>query len=607
MSTGRRLCTSIVCAATAVLIATACTVEPDDVDGAGEAADPGTELESPPDDADPEAGPQAGGTLRVGLVIDPVTIDPRFIVDDEGELIVDALFDPLVRVDTDGRVEPAAAESYEVDDAGSRFTFHLREAEFHDGTPVIADDFVRTFDRIVDGTADPPSFLAYLLAEVVGADAAQQRGEPLEGVTAVDEHTLEIELEEPHPGFLVTLADPSLVPTPPQAESDPEEFAREPVGNGAFAMAGPREPGSFVRLTAAEGHHEQPLLDEVLFTIYPDDGTGEQQWEDLQDGQLHVGRVPVERRDEVAEAFGRSPDGYQGPGLVDGATSSAYMYGFNVTEPPFDDPRLRRALSMAIDRDALATELLDGTRLPATSIVPPPFPGSQPEACDHCRHDPRSAGELLDEVVADLAARESEQADEAVEDDDGAANDDGAESDDGPGEADLPDPAQLIGPIELTHNRGATHTAVAEQIADDIEQALGLEVEFQARDLQPFVRAVRDGQVPVFRLGWDATVPDAGGYLWPLFHSSQVGLDNLTRYDAPDVDALLEQARSAQSSLVRIGAYQQAERVILDDAPALPVLWDRHRLAIAPVVRELSVSPFGRMTLRDAWLDHDGR
>ena len=590
MPTGRRLRTGIVGVAAVGLLLSACTFDEDVTD----------ELETAPDLVPDEPGsgpgPHDGGTLRVGLVIDPVSIDPRFVVDDEGELIVDLLFDPLVRLDDDGRPLAAAAESFEVNEDGTRFTFQLREAEFHDGTPVIANDFVRTFERIADGTADPPSFLAYLLSDVVGADAAQSDGEPLAGVTAVDERTLEIELEDPQPGFIATLADPSLVPTPPGAESDPEAFAREPVGNGAFAMAGPREPGSFVRLTATDNHHQQPYLDEVLFTIYPDDGTGEQQWKDLQEGQLHVGRVPVERRDEVEELFGRSPDGYEGPGLIDGVTSSAYLYGFNVTDPPFDDPRLRRALSFAIDREALADELLDGTRVVATSIVPPPFPGSQTDACDHCRHDPGRARELLDEVVADLVAADEDDPDEE------AADTDAPEVE----EADTADPAELIGPIQLTHNRGATHTAVAEQLAGDIENALGLEVDFQARDLQVFVRAVREGRVPVFRLGWDVSVPDSGGYLWPLFHSSQVGLDNLTRYEDSDVDALLEQARSAESELVRIGAYQQAERLILDDAPAIPVLWDRHRLAIAPGVQELTVSPFGRMSLREAWLDPEG-
>ncbi len=630
--------------------------------------------ESAPEEPPQEEGPFEGGTLRVGLSIDPVTLDPRFLVDDEGERIVDALFDPLVRTDDRGQLQPAAAQRWDVDDGGARFTFHLREATFHDGTPVTADDFVRTFQRIADGTAEPRSFLSYLLAEVAGADETQRRGVPLDGIEARDERTLVVRLDEPQPGFLLTLADPSLVPTPPMAEEDPDAYAREPVGNGPFAMAGPREPGSFIRLTAVEDHHDAARLDEVLFTIYPDDDAGEEQWRDLADGQLHLGRVPVERRDEVVERFGRSPDGSRGPGLVDGVTSTTYLYGFDVTEAPFDDPRLRRALSMAVDRERLAGETLDGTRAPATAIVPPPIPGAQPGWCDHCQHDPERAVDLLDEVVADLLAAGMESsphgADDADAQDEGGRDDaeegegsDGAgdevegEGSEGAGDAEegegsdgagstgeptaddqdgadangdptpltdrrgdglvpgdprtsppVPDaesPAEVIGPVTLTFNRGTTHSLIAERIAADIEEALGLEVDFQAMDLQPFVRGVRDGQIPVFRLGWDVAGPDPGAYLYPLFHSSQIGVDNLSRFEDDEVDEHIERARVAEDDRDRRRAYRAAERRVLEEAPVMPVLWNRHRLAIAPTAQDLAVDPFGRLNLTEVWLDPD--
>ncbi|MFP4636303.1 MAG: ABC transporter substrate-binding protein, partial [Nitriliruptoraceae bacterium] len=360
-----------------------------------------------------------------------------------------------------------------------------------------------------------------------------------------------------------------------------------------------------IRLTAVDDHPSAALLDEVLFTIYPDDEAGDQQWEDLQEGQLHVGRIPVDRRAEVEARFGGSIDGYRGPGLIDGVSSSAYLYGFNVTEEPFDDPRLRRALSLAIDRESLAEDLLDGTRVAATSIIPPPFPGAQPDACEHCRHDPLTAVQLLEEVVDDLAAEEEDDATAEGEDGD-EDGDDEAEGDDGDAGSDAaqrPDPAELIGRIQLLHNRGATHTAIAERLADDIEQVLGLEVDFQAIGLQPFIRSVRAGDVPVFRMGWDVSGPDIDSYLWPLFHSSQIGRDNLTRYENPEVDELLERARATTDAEERLELYQQAERKILRDVPAIPVLWDRHRLAIALEVRGLEVSPYGRFTLEEAWLD----
>jgi oligopeptide transport system substrate-binding protein len=518
-----------------------------------------------PEDPTPER--HAGGTLRLGLGVDPASIDPRFVVDEEGELVVGALFEPLVTLDDRLQVVPAAAERWEVDDEGRVFTFELRAATFHDGTDVTADDFVRTFRRIADGTAEPPSFLAYLLESVEGAAAAAEGGE-LVGVEALDPSTLQVRLDEPLPGFLRTLANPSLVPLPPAADADLEAFAAQPIGNGPFAMAGPREPDAFLRLSRFAEHHTPARLDEVLLQVYPDDPSRERQWEDFVEGQLQVADVPPEELEEARETYGASPDGYRGPGVLDGITSTIYLYGFDTTRPPFDDARVRRAVSLAIDRDALADEVMQGTRVAATAIVPPPIPGAQAGACEHCRHDPEAARAELE------AAR-----------------------------ADLEETGIVLEELRLTHNRGRTHTAIAEAMASDLEEALGLSVDLQAQDLQPFVQGVRRGDVPLFRLGWETGEPDPGAYLFPLFHSSQAGLDNLTRYRNEEVDALLDVARAATVDREARAIYAEAERRILADAPVVPLLWYRHTKAVAPVVRDLRWSPLGRVDLARVWLD----
>jgi ABC-type transport system substrate-binding protein len=175
---------------------------------------------------EPSAVDDLGGTLRIGLAADPVSLDPRFVADEEGELVVGALFEPLVRLNASGRPIPGAATSWEVSEDGTTFTFDLREGRFHDGTAVTADDFVRTFERIADGTALPRSFLAYLLEPVVGSAEAAEAGGGLAGVEAIDASTLRIELSAPQPRYLRTLADPSLVPTPVGSRSSRSATAR---------------------------------------------------------------------------------------------------------------------------------------------------------------------------------------------------------------------------------------------------------------------------------------------------------------------------------------------------------------------------------------------
>lgn len=528
-------------------------VEPDD---------PPTSTVAP--DEVPEAS--GGGTLRVALPGDPATLDPRFVADDEGELLVGALFEPLVRLGPGGAVLPGAATSWEVEDEGRTFTFTLREATFHDGQPVTADDFVRSFARIADATSEPPSFLGFLLAPVAGSGDAADGGE-LSGVEALDDATLRITLDDPHPRFLLTLADPSLVPVPATADDDLEGFGRAPVGNGPFALAEAPEPGGFVRLAAVADHHRRPSLDEVLFSIYPDDADRERQWQDLEEGLLQVAGLPPSRRAEAEERYGRSDDGRTGPGVIDGEASSVYVLGFDLTRAPYDDEVVRRALSQSLDRDRLVDEVFDGGAVAADRFLPPSLPASQAGSCDHCRTDPEGAAALLQDAGIDL---------------EGAP------------------------PLVLTHNRSARHAAVAEQVAADVRAALGVEVEVEELPLSEYVPTVRRGDAPWFRLGWDANAPDPDAYLEPLFHSRNVGLDNLTRYADESTDELLDAGRAATTSVEAQTAYRDAERRVLDAVAVIPLVFERVDVVVTADVEGLVWDATGRVDLARVRLAEDG-
>jgi oligopeptide transport system substrate-binding protein len=521
------------------------------------------DAEPSPDEPTPAAAPPvteppptSGGTLRIGLANDPTSIDPRFVADEEGELVVGAIFEPLVRIDAAGRLVPAAARAWRVSEDGTEIDLTLREATFSDGTPVTAADVKRTFDRVADGTAEPRSFLSYLLAPIVGAAEAATSGGPLEGVEVVDDATVRIRLVEPQPRYLLTLADPSLVPTPPSADEDPAAFAEAPVGNGPFALVGGRDPGGFLRLARVQGHHREPELDEVVLQVYPDDPSRERQWADLEDGLLHVADVGPTRLDRAASRYGTSPDGISGPGLLDGPTATVTMLGFDGQQAPFDDPLVRRAVSQSIDRDALAEEVLGGTRVPADRIVPPSVPGSQAGACDHCRFDPEGAAALLE--AAEIELPES---------------------------------------VTFTYSRGATNTAIAERAAADVSGALGVEVLLEPLDLVDYVPAVRAGDASWFRLGWQTNAPDPGAYLDPLFHSRNIGSDNLTRYVDEETDALLDTGRAAADPAEAIEAFAAAERRILDAAAVAPLLFDNRAKVVAEDVEGLVWLPSGRVDL----------
>lgn len=543
-------------ALTAVLVlATGCRVggEVDPLPTAAPSITPSPEAPSAAED-------RRGGSLRFGLGRDPGAIDPRFVADDEGRVVADALFDSLVALDGDLRVIPAAAERWQVNADATEFTFHLRrDATFHDGTPVTASAFVRSFERIVDGTASPRSFVAYRLSPVQGFEQAQAEGGGLEGLEAVDEHTLVIRLRYPFAEFVASLADPSLAPVPPSADTSPGEFHERPVGNGPFQMAEPWQHNQFIRVARYADHPAPARLDEVVFHIYADDPGLDGQHADLRAGQLHFAELPVAQLQTAIEEFGLSDDGYTGPGVLDGVSSTIYYYGFNTARPPFDDPDVRRAVSLLIDREAIVEEVTAGSREVADAIVPPSIPGAQDDVCDTCRYDPEEAAALVGD--------------------------------------------RSLGTLRLLYNTGRTHQAIAEAVQRSLEQHLDVEVELVAKGLQAFVRDLRAGEMELFRLGWEADYPSPGSYLLPLFHSSNIGTDNLTRYADPEVDELLVQARGETDLQARRERYHEVERTVLDQAVVAPVLFYRHHHVVAPDVRELVYGPLGTVDLSRVWLE----
>lgn len=521
--------------------------------------------ETPSPTAHPTPSPttsREGGTLRIGLA-EPSTIDPGFIQGEAGQLVVDALFDSLVALDGDLEPVPAAAASWEMNEDATSWTFTLADRTFHNGDPVTAADFVRAFNRIAASAGgDRAAVAAFQLEAVVGYDEAVTDDVDLAGVVANDDGTLTINLSWPFPEFLTVLADPALAPVP--ADVDDEGFPDSPIGNGPFKMGEPWQHGQFVRVVRFDEHPTPAWLDEVVFTIYDDDPTLSRQWEDLVAGQLDVGNVPAERIDEARSEFGTSSDGFTGPGYLGGITGTIYYFGFNLTVAPFNNPSVREAFSLSMDREAIASEIMQESRAPATAIVPPSIPGSGTSPCGHCTLDPERARELLDEA----------------------------------GGADLFD-----GPVEIVHNQGPTHEAIANAVAENVSEHLGIETTVTAFDLDEYVGRLRETDIGVFRFGWTASHPSAGSYLYPLFHASRSGLDNLSQFENDAISDALDAARGTIDGDARNDAWGAVEREILERAPVAPLLFYHQTIAVRERVHDFHRGPLGNVDFSAIWVE----
>jgi len=521
---------------------------------------------------EPPSPTRPATTLRVAVVVDPISIDPRHVMDAEGEAIVRALFDGLVDLEPGGRIVGAAATHWDVEDDGRTYRFHLAERRFHDGERVTAqhhaDALLGVFDPGRAPTRRDDLLNALRGARMRSTDAgdrsdATQRGRPddvLEagGIEVVGTDELVIRLVEADPLLLQQLADPVLVPLPRVATVDPEGFALAPVGNGPFRMVGPRDPGAFIRLAADRDHPRPPQIDGLVFQVYAGDHDGARRWADLMAGRLQVSAIPAGLRNDARDRFGQPLADGLGSGLHEGLMAAVYAYGFVLDVAPYDDVRLRRAIAASIDRDALADDLATAGVTAATALLPAALGGALPD-CAHCRYDPELAQASFADWVADQ-------------------------------------PTDAPPGIALSYPRGAGHATVAERIAADLESVLAVSVRLQSLDLEGLVRGVMSGEAPLFRYGLQADVGGPAAPMSMLDPAFRPGApENWIRWEGAGTTALLDRLRATND----VALAREMEAALLESAAVIPLLWTRHDLAVAPEVVGFRLDVTGRW-----WPEH---
>ncbi|MGH2776548.1 MAG: peptide ABC transporter substrate-binding protein [Actinomycetota bacterium] len=504
-----------------LLLAGACTG--DDEPGEGPDARATTATDETPDplatsapDAAVASFEDESNVLNVA-VSEPNSLDPMRVQDPASVLIARQLYEGLTRWDAkDEQVEPAVAEKIEVSGDAKRFTFTLRDdATFHNGAPVTAQDFAFAFNRIAlkKNAAD----IAYLLELVRGFDEVNAFGEAksLSGIKTPDDKTLVIELSEPYANFPSALTHPSLVPLPEEAFEASADFSSQPIGNGPFEMAQPFELSAPVVLKAVAGHFQNPDIEGIRFLPFPDAASS---WVPFTNDQLDVTEVPTTRIGQASEEYGG--DGFL-PLLV------GSYYGFNLKSDELEDVRKRRAINLAIDRDALAEDIFAGTLQPPRGIVPLGMPGFEHDACGElCEFDLRTASRLVRQLPQ--AQRE----------------------------------------VTLEYTKEQPQSRVARRVREYLQSA-GLDVKLRSFPFDRYLERLSDGDHSMYRLGWIAEYADPDVFLSALFDSDSP--DNHTGFASKRVDSLLAEARRESDGAARLELYQRVEKLILEGVPLAPV------------------------------------
>lgn len=496
----------------------------------------------------PAEGASAGGTVIVGITppgsVDPAGIDGH---DPSGRLVVKTMCDPLVQLDpVTGEPVGAVAESWTITDGGRRITVKMRSGvRFSDGTEVTSEDIAFTFFRVASAeTASPAAAVLEPVEgyEFVHGEVAPEEGEELTelaGVETIDKFSFEITLKDRNADFLRALSHPALSPvSKAAAEADPVAFEAEPVCAGPYRLDGPfTAEATEIGLVRAAVYEPRNLgytsggpgyADRIQFRIYPDEGAVVAAYGA---GEVDLVRLPW-------EALGDARATLAGD-VVTSTTPTLEYVGLPVSQPPFDRREVRVALSQALDRERITAEVFEGARVPATGILPPAV-GEKLYRENACGERAPAAGDVE-------AARRTLS---------------------GTG-VDL----STVG-LRLYYNDEFRNRALMEAVAAQWNAAFGVTAELQPLGWERYL-ATGTGQPGFdgpFRMGWAPQFPSPDGYLFPLFESSAIGRDNLTRFSSGDFDRTLERdARRATDDQEYVDEYQELEDIACGQMPIIPI------------------------------------
>ena len=473
---------------------------------------------------------------------DPETLDlPKtsLVIEDN---IVSDLFIGLVTDDAKGEPIPGAAESWTTSPDGLTWTFKLRPHNWSDGTPVTAQDFVFSFRRRVDPkTAAQYAYFAYVFKNGQAVNGGKAPLEAL-GVKALDEHTLEIDLEHPVPYLPQLLKHQVTYPTPEHVVRKWGDAWSQPghmVSNGPYTLKS-WALGDKIKLVKNPGFYDAKnvCLDEVNYYPIADPTSAERQ---VRRGELDLSNALRSSR----VAYLRRPD--QVPAYVHTATFLGIEYlALNTHVPAFKDRRVRLALDLALDREFYTGKLLRAGELPAYGFVPPGvanYPG------------------VVKAYFADTPyAQRQADARRLL-----------AEAGYGPGH-----PLKF----ELMYSTGSTEALPAAIQADF--RAVGVEMSLVQAEGQILFANLNARNFQMGVAGWIADYNDANTFLYLL--QSKTGQQNYGDYNNPAYDDLLEKADHEANAGVRAQYLKQAEKLMIDDAPVLPLYYWVSRNLVNPSI-----------------------
>ena len=491
---------------------------------------------------------------------DPPTFDPHLVTDTTSASIIVEIFSGLVTLNKDLDIIPDLAESWEVSDDGMVYTFNLRDdIKFSNGENVTAQDFKWSIERSANpdtGSYNADVYLGDIIGvkEVIDSNGGIQE---VEGVKAIDDKTLEITIDSPKTYFLAKLTYPTaFVLSQKYLESMGDDWIDSPVGTGPFVLQ-EYQIGQILKLKRNDLYWgEKSKVDGVIMNLAG--GVSMAMYENDEIDITGVGLADLERVKDPNDPLSKD--------LVDVPPQFTLSYiGFNVNMAPFDDENFRKALSHAVDKELIADKIYSGLTKPAYAVIPPGFPGYSPSI---------KGLDFNPELAKDYLSKSK-----------------------------YAEPANRPRIIVTIPGTGGSPGMDTEVISDMWRETLGVEVEIQQVEWATYLQDMNRKRLQVWAgSGWQADYPDPQDFIDILFYSeSDVNHGN---YKNEKVDDLILEARTELDQNRRFLLYNQAEQIVVDEAPIFPLWFDTDGYALVkPWVKGYSFTPIIVPKYKDMYIE----
>lgn len=450
------------------------------------------------------------------LNANPTTLDPALIVDVPGGSLSAKLFNGLVRMDKDLNIIPDLAAKWKISGNGLVYRFQLKKGvTFSNGREVKAKDFKYSFERVMSPEGKSPN--TWVFDKIKGAgEFMKGKTKNVSGIKVINDYALEITLDKPFSPFLnlLTMTAAYVIPEE-EVKKWGVDFSSHPVGTGPFVLKRWLQNRELQLDARNDYFDETPKIKGIVYKIIPEDLTTITEFEL---GNLDIIGIP-------ASAYSRFKKDKKWSALISSTEGiNTYYLGLNCSRKPFDNLFLRKVMNYAIDREKILKTFFEGRGRLASGPVPDIL--RKWKAPKSYEYNPSKAKELLKEAGY---------------------------------------------PGGLSVNFFITADIEVVDMAEVIQSYLmeaGIKADIKQLEWSAYKAAINKGEPDMFWLGWFADYPDPENFLFPLFHSANLGpAGNRARYKNPVVDSLIEKGQHTHSPKERDLFYEKAENMIADEAP----------------------------------------